>query len=62
MDLVRKQLSAELAGIANAHILALCGAQYRRAIDQGPWEYEAPIKGLGIGQQLGWLTGRLAAE
>ena len=25
------------------------------------WPYEVPMKGLGIGQQLGWLAARLTA-
>ena len=26
-----------------------------------PWPYEVPMKGLGIGQQLGWSTDKLSA-
>lgn len=62
IDRAREQLTAELAGIENPEILALCGEQYRLVIYRGPWEYEAPMTGMGIGQQLGWLTGQLAAE
>jgi hypothetical protein len=43
-------------------LIALAGEQYRTAVHDGPWEYEAPMKGLGIGQQLGWLTGKISAN
>jgi hypothetical protein len=61
IDGASEQLTAELAGIENPEILALCGEQYRQVIYRGRWAYEAPMAGMGIGQQLGWLTGQLAA-
>jgi hypothetical protein len=58
---VQKQLSTELAGLENVTLVALAGGQYRTALRNVPWPVEVPMKGLGIGQQLGWLTGRLSA-
>ena len=36
--------------------------QYRTALRGLPWECEIPMKGLGAGQQLAWLTAKLAGE
>jgi hypothetical protein len=58
---VREQLTAELAGIENVKLIAVAGQQYRYAVYGGPWEYEVPMQGLGIGRQLGWLTAQLSA-
>jgi hypothetical protein len=58
---VRDQLLAELAGLENVTIIALAGEQYRISLRDVPWPVDIPMKGLGIGQQLGWLTGRLSA-
>jgi hypothetical protein len=58
---VRGQLDVELAGLQNVRVVALAGEQYRTALHNVPWSVELPMKGLGIGQQLGWLTGRLNA-
>jgi cytoplasmic iron level regulating protein YaaA (DUF328/UPF0246 family) len=52
---VRDQLAVELDGLENVLLIALAGERYRSAL-QGPWTYEIPMKGMGIGQQLGWLT------
>lgn len=57
---VKAQLAEELAGLDNVKLVALAGEQYRTAVYFGAFEYEIPMKGLGIGQQLGWLTERLA--
>jgi hypothetical protein len=59
---VREQLAAELAGIGKVKLLVLAGEHYRYAVYRGPWEYEVPLQGLGIGQQLGWLTSQLSGE
>jgi hypothetical protein len=56
---VRKQLAAELDGIGNVTLIALAGEQYRTMLRDVPWPYEIPMKGLGIGQQPGWLTRKL---
>lgn len=58
---VRNQLKDELAGLEDFRLVALCGGQYRTALDGGTWEYETPMEGLGIGQQLAWLTEKLKA-
>jgi hypothetical protein len=59
-DRVQEQLAAELSGLENVTLTVLAGEQYRYAVYRGPWEYEIPMKGMGIGQQLGWLTEQLA--
>jgi hypothetical protein len=58
---VRNQLADELNGIGDFRLVALCRGQYRNALDGSKWQYEVPMEGMGIGQQLGWLTGKLAA-
>lgn len=58
--MVQGQLEVELAGVENVKLLVLAGAQYRHAVCSSRWEHEIPLKGLGIGQQLGWLTARLS--
>jgi hypothetical protein len=58
---VRGQLDAELAGLENVTLVALAGEQYRTAVRDSRWPVLVPMKGLGIGQQLGWLTGQLNA-
>lgn len=56
---VKDQLDAELAGLENVTLIALAGEQYRIAVHNSRWPVEIPMKGLGIGKQLGWLTARL---
>jgi hypothetical protein len=58
---VRGQLEAELAGL-DVTLIVLAGEQYRTALQGSPWPYEVPMKGLGIGRQLGWLTAQLSGE
>jgi hypothetical protein len=58
---VKKQLAAEFAGLKNVRLIVLAGEQYRYAVHNAPWPSEVPMKGLGIGQQLGWLTVQLTA-
>lgn len=59
-DQVQEQLTAELAGLENVTLTVLAGEQYRYAVYNSPWPHEIPMKGMGIGQQLGWLTAQLA--
>jgi hypothetical protein len=59
---VQEQMAAEFAGLANVKIVALAGEQYRTALHGTPWPHEIPLKGLGIGQQLGWLTKKLSGD
>ncbi|HEX9088882.1 MAG TPA: hypothetical protein VF867_15295 [Arthrobacter sp.] len=58
---VRAQLDVELAGIEDLTLVALAGEQYRTVLLGSRWPSVVPMKGLGIGQQLGWLTARLTA-
>ncbi|HEX9227536.1 MAG TPA: hypothetical protein VF885_12910 [Arthrobacter sp.] len=57
---VRAQLEVELAGLDDVSLIALAGEQYRTVLLGSRWPSEVPMKGLGIGQQLGWLTARLS--
>lgn len=58
-DRVRTQLAAELAEIPGVTLVALAGAQYQTVLRPCQWPFEIPMKGLGIGQQLGYLTAEL---
>lgn len=60
-DGVREQLATELADIPRVVLVALAGEQYRTILRPGQWPFEIPMKGLGIGQQLGYLTTELDA-
>lgn len=57
---VQEQLAAELASLENVTLTVLAGEQHRYAVYNSQWPHEIPMKGLGIGQQLGWLTEQLA--
>ena len=56
---VRAQLDTELAGLGDVALVALAGEQYRTVLLGSRWPSVVPMKGLGIGQQLGWLTAQL---
>jgi hypothetical protein len=58
-DWVRKQLAAELADVPGATLVALAGVQYQTVLRPCQWPFEIPMQGLGIGQQLGFLTTEL---
>jgi hypothetical protein len=58
---VRWQLQLQLGDAAGVQLVALAGATYRQALDGVPWPVEIPMQGLGIGQQLGFLTRQLDA-
>lgn len=58
--LVREQLTEALNGADNPTLVALCGSQYRTALNGAPWPSETPMQGMGIGRQLGYLTTELA--
>jgi hypothetical protein len=51
---VLKQMIAE--GIARAELVALAGAKYTEPLVRAGLSVETPMKGLGIGKQLRWLT------
>lgn len=59
-DRVREQLAAELADVPSVTLVALGGVQYQTVLRPCQWPFEIPMKGLGIGQQLGFLTTELA--
>ena len=50
---VQEQMAAELAGLENVTLVVLAGEQYRTILRDSPWPSEVPMKGLGIGQQVG---------
>jgi hypothetical protein len=55
-----EQLAAELAEVPGVALVALAGAQYQTVLRPCQWPFAIPMKGLGIGQQLGYLTNELA--
>jgi hypothetical protein len=57
---VRDQLRDELSSVPGVLLVALAGKQYRTALRPGEWPFAIPMEGLGIGQQLGYLTRELA--
>jgi hypothetical protein len=58
-DRVRKQLAAELGDVPGVGLVVLAGAQYQTIVRPCQWPFEIPMQGLGIGQQLGYLTSQL---
>jgi hypothetical protein len=51
-----------LWGIIPEHyvtLIPLAYEQYRTVLLDSVWPYEMPMKGPGIGEQLGWLTEKL---
>lgn len=52
------QLTAALADVPDPLLVTLAGEQYRTILFKLTWPHEVPMKGLGIGEQLGWLTAR----
>lgn len=59
-DMVRAHLAEELDGVENAQLVVLAGEQYRIILRGSAWPFEVPMVGLGIGEQLGFLTRMLA--
>jgi hypothetical protein len=57
---VSDQLEVALLGIPDPELLVLAGEQYRTCLWRCPWPTRVPMEGLGIGQQLGYLTKRLS--
>jgi hypothetical protein len=58
-DRVNGQLREALTDVQDPLLVTLAGEQYRTILWRSPWPSEVPMKGLGIGQQLGWLTREL---
>jgi hypothetical protein len=62
---VRTQLAGALAIEApdiSPLLVVLAGAQYEMVVWHSPWPYEAPLRGLGMGQRLAWLNAALAGD
>lgn len=57
-----EQIRAALTEVPEPHLVVLAGKQYRTMLPLVDAPYEVPMRGLGIGQQLRWLTERLASE
>jgi len=58
-DIVRTQLAAELNDVPGVTLVALAGINYQTVLRPCQWPFQIPMKGLGIGQQLGWLSTRI---
>ena len=58
---VARQLDAELAGDNEIELLVLAGEQYRTFLARCDYRATVPMAGMGIGQQLGYLTHHLNA-
>jgi hypothetical protein len=59
-DGVRQQLADELGDTPGVNLVILAGDQYQYVARPCAWPFEIPMKGLGIGQQLSFLTNELA--
>ncbi|MGC5225182.1 DUF6884 domain-containing protein [Micromonospora sp. DT81.3] len=59
-DMVRAQLATELADVPRVTLIAVAGEQYRTILHPCQWPYSVPMQGLGIGEQLAWLTAALS--
>lgn len=57
---VADQLTTELAEVPDPRLLVLAGTQYRTFLYRTSWPADTPLDGLGIGEQLGFLTSALA--
>lgn len=55
------QLTRELAGVPDVELLVLAGEQYRTCLRFCHYPHRVPMQGMGIGQQLGFLTRELAS-
>lgn len=53
---VNTQLADALVDVAEPRLLVLAGEQYRTVLRLTDLPYDVPMEGLGIGQQLAWLT------
>lgn len=60
-DRVAGQLREELADVSDVELIVLAGEQYRTVLYRTHYRATVPMEGMGIGQQLGWLTRELAA-
>lgn len=60
-EMILDRLREELADVTDPHLVVLAGEQYRGFLSPPEWPFEVPMLGLGIGQQLKWLTEQLGA-
>lgn len=57
---VAAQLETELEGVEDrVELLVLAGEQYRTFLARCSWPARVPMAGMGIGQQLGYLTAEI---
>lgn len=47
--------------VEDPQLVLLCGQKYRTVVQMTTMPCIAPMRGMGIGQQLGWLTRELKA-
>jgi len=59
-DMVRGQLAVELADVPRVTLITVAGEQYRTVLHPCQWPYAVPMRGLGIGEQLAWLTAAMS--
>lgn len=59
---VNRQLEDALADVEHPLLVTLAGQQYRTFLYRSAWPHEVPMRGLGIGEQLAWLTRELAVD
>lgn len=57
--IVAEQLERELADVESPELLILAGEQYRTFLRFVDYPARVPMQGMGIGQQLGYLTREL---
>lgn len=60
--MVNRQLEDSLADTAHPLLVTLAGQRYRTFLLRSAWPHDVPMRGLGIGEQLAWLTRALAAD
>lgn len=58
-QMVADQLDARLALVLDAELLVLAGTQYRTVLRLVDYPARVPMKGMGIGEQLAYLTNQL---
>ena len=51
-----KVMELTVEGIAGAEFVALAGSKYTEPLVQAGLSVQSPMKGLGIGRPLAWLT------
>jgi len=54
------KMLADKYDLENDHFIILAGERYRKYVTPGLAHWEAPLKGLRIGQQMAWYVKKLA--